>query len=254
MKSKLVFSLACMMLFLGSCASSHYQVTSITSTRLAVDQSLEPIRDAETEALIAPFRRMKDSIMSDVIGQAEVSMLRTRPESALGNLIADVLRSSASMVLGHEADVAVMNMGGMRADLTKGNITVSNVFEILPFENSLCVLTIKGSDLKRLFANIAARKGEAISGASIVISQSGKLLDCKVAGKEIEDEKIYSLSSIDYLAEGNDGMPAFTAALTKELPADATLRDLFMQYVKDMGKEGKSLYSRVEGRVILKEN
>lgn len=254
MRFRTLFPIACLMLFLGSCATSHYKVKSISSTRLAVDNSLEAIKDADAEELIAPFRRMKDSIMSDVIGQAEVSMVRGRPENALGNLIADVLRSSASRVLGHQADVALMNMGGMRTDLAKGDITVSNVYEILPFENSLCVLTIKGSDLKKLFANIAARKGEAISGARIVISQSGKLLDCKVGGQDVDDDKVYSLSTIDYLAEGNDGMTAITSALTKQLPSDAILRDIFMQYVKDCAKEGKSLYSSVEGRVTLKEN
>ena len=65
------------------------------------------------------------------------------PESLLSNLIADVLREAAVEVLGKPADMGLINIGGIRNSLTEGDITTENIYEILPFENSLCVLTMK---------------------------------------------------------------------------------------------------------------
>lgn len=240
--------------FLVSCGTTSYHVKELEVTRIDVDPTWKDKMDPKAEALITPYRVKKDSIMKGVIGQAEVSMMRGRPECALGNLVADVLRSAAKVTLGKEADFAVMNIGGIRTDLSKGDITTENVFEILPFENALCVMTMKGSTLRELFENIAEGGGEAISGGTLVMSKSGKLLDAKVGGQPIDEERIYTVSSIDYLAEGNSGLTALTKALTQEMPADGVLRDVFMNYVKQMTAEGKALTSRIEGRVVLRED
>lgn len=77
-------------------------------------------------------------------------MDKGNPESLLSNLVAGVLQQAAVRVLGKPADMGLVNMGGLRNILPKGDITVGEIFEILPFENSLCVLTMKGADMKRL--------------------------------------------------------------------------------------------------------
>ena len=89
------------------------------------------------------------------------------PESLLSNLVADVLRNAAGQVLGKPADMGLINMGGLRNVLTEGPITCENIYEILPFENSLCVLTMKGVYLKELFNNIAACHGQGVSGMPV---------------------------------------------------------------------------------------
>ena len=91
------------------------------------------------------------------------------------------------------------------------DITYGNIYEITPFENTLCIVTMNGSLLRELFENIAAVHGEGLSGACLEISGDGKLLDATVAGKEIEDSKEYKVATLDYLAEGNDHMTAFAA-------------------------------------------
>lgn len=96
--------------------------------------------------------------------------------------------------------------------LTEGDITTENIYEILPFENSLCVLTMKGSAMKHLFENIAVRLGEGVSGIQLEISKDGKLLQASIAGKPVEDDRDYTVATIDYLADGNDGMTAFLQA------------------------------------------
>lgn len=252
MKTKLAISLLIgVALMCTSCGSSHYGVTSIKVSRTSMNDRFEEVKDPEAVALIAPFKAQLEGTMNSVIGQAAVSMDRSRPEDLLGNLIADVLRQAATRVLPQPAEVGLMNIGGIRNVLSEGDITVGNVFEILPFENALCVVRIKGSQLKKLFAQVAGRGGEAISGARIEISK-GELLKAEVGGQPIDDNRIYTLATIDYLAEGNDGLTALREVESKQEPENSVLRDVFMDYVKQCTAKGEKLTSKVEGRVTVK--
>lgn len=126
---------------LVSCRAE-YEVTKVEGTRVAMDATWDAEPDKDALALLEPYKAGVDSVMGEVKGVAAVSMDRFRPESPLSNLIADVLRQAAASVLGRPADVGLVNVGGIRNVLTEGNITTQNIYEILPFENSLCVLTL----------------------------------------------------------------------------------------------------------------
>ena len=230
-------------LLLVSCHSS-YEVTKVEGGRIPMNSVWDAEPDAEAVALLAPYKARMDSVMYHVVGTAEMSMDRFRPESLLSNLIADVLREAAVEVLGKPADMGLINIGGIRNSLTEGDITTENIYEILPFENSLCVLTMKGSAMKHLFENIAVRLGEGVSGIQLEISKDGK---------PVEDDRDYTVATIDYLADGNDGMTAFLQADKRECPDGATLRGLFMKYVEKQTAAGKKVTSRMEGRVVVKE-
>lgn len=238
------------MLMLTSCHSA-FEVTKVEGDRIPIDSTWDAKPDAEALGLLAPYKAKVDSIMNHVVGTATTSMDRYRPESPLSNLVADVLRESAADVLGKPADVGLVNVGGVRNLLTEGPITTENIYEILPFDNSLCVMTIKGSVLKMLFENIAAKGGEGVSGIQLKITRDGKLLQGTIGGKPVVDDQLYTVATIDYLADGNDGMTAFPQAEKRECPKDATLRGLFMKYVVRQTSAGKQITSRIEGRVTV---
>ena len=220
---------------------------------IAMDSVWDAAPDAEAVALLAPYKPRKDSVMNARVGTSAMDMDRERPESLLSNLVADVLREAAEGVLGHPADVAVMNIGGIRSPLSKGDITVEDVYEILPFENALCVLTMKGSVLNRLFAEMAAKGGEGLSGACLHISADGKLLEAIVAGQPVDEGRMYTVATIDYLAEGNDGMPSLAKAEEKVFPADMVLRDVFMRYVRQQASAHRAVTSHLDGRIKICE-
>ena len=239
--------------FLLSSCTSAYKVTKSEGTMVAIDSTWDVNPDAEAVALLAPYKAKVDSIMYRVVGTAEMSMDKGAPESLLSNLVADVLRNAAAQVLGKPADMGLINMGGLRNVLTEGPITTENIYEILPFENSLCILTMKGVNLKELFNNIAVRHGEGVSGVQLLITKDGKLLQGTVGGRPIEDNQLYTIATIDYLADGNDGMTALPQAEKRECPDGATLRGLFMDYVERQTAAGKKITSRLEGRVTVKD-
>ena len=143
------------LLMLASCQSP-YKLARIDGSMITIDSIWDVHPDTDAVALLAPYKASVDSVMYRVVGTSEMTMDKGAPESLLSNLVADVLREAAVQVLGKPADMGLMNMGGLRNILSEGEITCGNIYEILPFENSLCVVTVKGSVLKELFASIAA--------------------------------------------------------------------------------------------------
>lgn len=238
-------------LSLTSCHTA-YEVVKVEGGCLAVDSTWDNQVRPEVMALLAPYQAKVDSTMSQVLGTAAISMDRARPESPLSNLVADVLREAAVIILGKPADMGLVNIGGIRNSLTRGSITMENVYEILPFENVLCVLTLRGNVLRQLFENIAIRGGEGVSGVRLEISRDGKLLNAWVGDCLLEDEKEYSVATVDYLAEGNDGMVALREAEDRVCPPGLTLRSLFIRYVENKTKVGQKVSACMEGRITVK--
>ena len=166
--------------FMFSSCQSGYSLASVEGGRIEVTAAWDASPDSAAVAVLAPYQKTVDSIMSPVIGRSARFMDRFRPESELSNLVADILRRSASAYIGRIADVGVTNMGGLRTALPEGNITYGNIYEITPFENTLCIVTMNGILLRELFENIAAVHGEGLSGARLEISRDGKLLNATV--------------------------------------------------------------------------
>ena len=239
------------LLMLGSCHSS-YELTKVEGRMIAIDSVWDDRPDTRAIALLTPYKAKIDSMMYRVMGVSEMAMEKGHPESLLSNLVADVIRESATQVLGKPADMGLVNMGGLRNILPEGEITCGAIYEILPFENSLCVVTLKGSSLRELFKNIAVKGGNGVSGIHLDINSDNELIEGTIGGAPVEDNKLYTVATIDYLADGNDGMEALIQSTTRECPPGATLRQIFMDYVDRQTAAGKKITSRLDGRVTVK--
>ncbi len=252
MKIGNIFSVA-LCLILASCADApmkHYGVTSVEGKRIEVTKVFDNSISNETLQLIAPYKAAVDSVMCPVLGESVVFMEAARPESLLSNWIADVLVEEAGRS-GFDVDMGLSNIGGMRSAMPQGNVTVGDVMAIAPFENRLCVLTLTGEDVLELFRQIAAVGGEGVSGSvRMRISEDKILVDVTLNGKSIEAGKTYRIATIDYLAEGNDGMKALKKAVKRE-DTQLLMREMLMGYIKRQTDAGKKLDSKIEGRIIV---
>ena len=239
------------MLLIASCAPKHYQVVSVERTRIIVDSRYDKNPDQKAAEFIAPFKRVNDSIMGPVVGQVAHNMHPTRPESDLSNLVSDIL-VWASKDYNEQPVLGVYNMGGIRADLTKGNVTYGDVLDIAPFENKICFTTLTGEQMMQLFRQIAHRGGEGVShGVELVITEGGDLVSARLHGKEIDPKADYRITTINYLLEGNDGMPALKTGKNTIAPDDPSnnTRFLIMNYFRDKQAKGEIVDSKVEGRI-----
>lgn len=176
-------------------------------------------------------------------------------ESELFNLVVDILCYFVFVYIGCMVDVGVMNMGGLCMVLFEGDIIYGNIYEIIFFENILCIVIMNGVLLCEFFENIVVVYGEGLSGVCFEIFGDGKLLDVIVVGKEIEDFKEYKVVILDYLVEGNDYMIVFVKVgdVDKLLFEKVIVCQLFLNYVNEQIKVGKKIDLKIEGRIIVKE-
>lgn len=244
-------------LLFASCHSTsrvfqpNYEILSAKGVAIPIDSTWEDTSDQRSTAILKPYKETIDRQMREVIGVSEERMMKGKPESLLSNLVADVIREAAAQVLGISADVGLVNDGGLRNILPKGEITTGTVYEILPFENSLCVLTIKGLYLKDMLQAVASLHGEGISGVRLTISNDGRLLEALIHGQSIKDDQIYTVATIDYLADGNGRMRALLHAENRVCPQGLVLRNLFIDYIRKQTALGKIIGSRLDGRIVI---
>ena len=254
MNKKYLFLGALASLMMISCATKHYQVVGVERTRIIVDSRYDQNPDQAAADFLAPYKRVNDSIMGPVVGQVAHNMHPTRPESDLSNLVSDILIWAAKDY-NEQPVLGIYNMGGIRADLTKGNVTYGDVLDVAPFENKICFITLTGEKMMELFRQIAIRGGEGVSkGTELVITNDGQLLSAKLHGQEIDPKGEYRVATLNYLLEGNDGMPSLRKGTNVVSPQDPSnnSRFIIMNYFKDMQAKGIVVDSKVEGRIVVK--
>ena len=248
-------TIAAVALAVSSCATKqHYAVSSVERSRILIDSRYDSQPDAEAAAFLAPYKSTVDSLMNPVMGEAACDMSANRPESRLSNLLADILVWSSSQ-FGETPDFAVYNMGGIRASLSKGKVTRGNILDVAPFENKICFLTLKGSDVQQLFSEIAKVGGEGVSHAiRLEISSDGKLLSALVNGKPVDPSANYRIATLDYLAQGNDHLDAFKLKTDVLAPSaeENNVRHLIEKYFMNAAANGQPVKAEVEGRITVK--
>ena len=106
-----------------------YQLTGVQRSRILIDARYDKAKDPKAVEFLAPHKHIVDSIMTPVVAQSDHYMAAHRPESDLSNLLADILVWAAKGY-NEKVDFAVYNMGGIRAALPKGNVTVGDVHRL----------------------------------------------------------------------------------------------------------------------------
>jgi 2',3'-cyclic-nucleotide 2'-phosphodiesterase (5'-nucleotidase family) len=145
-----------------------------------------------------------------------------------------------------------MNVHGHRATMPKGTVTIGNLFEIYSFDNTITFLDLKGSDLKKMFDAYARIGGGGISSNVKLIIEDNRVKSVTVDNKPIDDNNIYKIVTLDYLAEGNDNMSVFLNAISLN-NTGITLRDLMIDWVKEQTLMGKEIESVLDGRIIIEK-
>ncbi len=205
---------------------------------------------------LKPYVDRVDSVLSETIGTATAPFLNAESrnkETAIGNIVADsMLWFCNSQNL--KADFAFQNGGGVRTDIGEGEIKKQTIYEVLPFDNSVALVTLKGSDVIKLFdstpANVTHGAMPQVSkGVSFVIdTASGTVSDLLINGSPVDPGREYRIATNSYLAAGGDGYSVFKKSLDFY---DTSLmqRDAFIEYVVFLGG---TITPETEGRITIK--
>jgi 2',3'-cyclic-nucleotide 2'-phosphodiesterase (5'-nucleotidase family) len=232
-----------------ACSPKTWIVTQRSSTKIAIDSSLDKIADKSYETYLQPFKQKIDRRMNVVIGQAAETMTGHAPESLLSNFNADVYRQAAANFLGGHVDLGVVNLGGLRTTIPAGNITLGKVFELMPFENELVIVWLKGDKLYDLLQFFASIGGEGVSGLRMGI-HDGKAVNITIEGQPLDKNKLYSIATNDYVAGGNDKMIQM-AQYEKRVNTGLKIRNVLINAIESETRQGHKIQSKLDGRITI---
>lgn len=181
--------------------------------------------DPAVAKLVGKLGREVSAIYDVVVATAGAPLLRNKSgESALGDWMTDCERDWAG------ADLSLQNGGGIRADIPAGPVTLRRLFEVMPFDNRVVKLVMKGKDVKSMLDHgVGLPRIAQISGATVSFHRRApegrRLAEVKVGGRELVDESTYTVATIDFLVKGGDDYSAFAAAEATDF-TKTTLRDV----------------------------
>lgn len=240
------------LIFLVSLSSVYAQNFEYEWKRVAIDTTYDrPVENAAYKIVDKYSSGMGD--IMDIVAYSKDVMTKVRPEGGLSNLAADALLFGAKPFLKEgDLSLSVTNFGGIRNDFPKGGIRVYDVLSVFPFENKLVIVDITGKDLIKFFNKFAARSYfEALGNVEIVLKDK-KYEKLLVAGEPIDPDKIYKLVTIDFLLGGGDSMDIKSFS-KKEIFTDLLIRDVVVDYMKDLASKGIVLKNEGDKRIIIKK-
>ena len=145
-------------------------------------------------------------IIAQPVGRVLADFRREGSQYALGNLVADAMREAG------RSDIAVMNNGGIRANLLAGDATFGSLYEVQPFGNTLYTLRVRGKDLRPYLSRLVAGASPRahVSGLTLRYDPArpadDRLVDVRVNGAAIDPSRIYTITLNDFMVTGGDGL------------------------------------------------
>ncbi len=204
------------------------------------------------DSLIRPYREVLIGEMSQIIGWSPHTFIKASPECNLGNWVADVLLDASSSFFNEHADLAVVNMGSLRVGLIQpGNITLGQMYELMPFDNRLSLVRLSGAQLDELGRHILKKGGWPISKGSQLQQGKGQFVFTQIANRAFNVHSTYVVAMPDYLANGGDGCRMLKSA--ECTTSHVFIRDLLIHDIKSNGLISDGRYAGTEGRVIGQE-
>jgi 2',3'-cyclic-nucleotide 2'-phosphodiesterase (5'-nucleotidase family) len=188
--------------------------------------------DTSAYKIILPYKEALDKKMNEVIGYNTYEMVKAKPASTLTNFIADATLAAYKKSTGKHLDAVISNYGGIRLNsFGPGDVLVGEIYELMPFENILIVVQVKGREMMLLLNKMAKAGGWPISKGSGFSIKDSLATNVSIDNAPFDYEKTYAIGLPDYVANGGDD-----ADFLKTLPREETgllIRELIIQYVKE---------------------
>lgn len=171
---------------------------SITTKLLPVDEEHQ-YEDAETKAYIDQLKAKYEKRLEQVIGKTEVDLTTLgadgkrairNAETNMGDFCTDAVRSVM------EADVAIMNGGGIRADIAAGDITYKDLISVFPWNNELCVIEVTGQQIKDAL-ELGAKNYPEENGGFMHVSGLKYTIDASIPSSVVINDQTAMFEKVD---------------------------------------------------------
>ncbi|WP_020606691.1 5'-nucleotidase C-terminal domain-containing protein [Spirosoma spitsbergense] len=232
-----------------SACHSGYHLANRTANRIGVD-SLTATADTSVANFLQPYRQGLDRTMNEVLTHTTGRIEKGQPNGPLNDLLTDALLQQASQRYGKPVDFSHLNFGGIRNNLPEGNITTGSIFEVMPFDNQLVVLTLTGEMVQQLLNHFAAGNKLVVGGLRTKI-HDGKVQSVTFTnGRTLQPNETYTVAMSDYIADGGDNANFLKNAIRRE-NINYLIRDALIDYFRQQGKSGQPITPVTDGRISI---
>lgn len=223
------------LLFLSGC-KSNYEIVKIEGKLIGIsDTSSE---NPEIENFIKPYRDHINKDLDSVLAFCPETLDKSKGEwqTNIGNFMSDVCLSESNKFFQKKynktIDICLLNHGGIRSIIPKGNVTTRTAFEVMPFENNMVVAALKGSEIMEMVHYlIAEKKPHPLSGIQINLDKNKSIKSVTINGTILDLNKTYYVATSDYLVNGGDNMNFFQKN-TAVFDLDYKIRNILIDYFK----------------------
>lgn len=226
---------------------THWKVQKTETKHTVIEQGIGV--DSQIMKMILPYKTPLDAKMNEVIGFAPEALVKKSPESNLGNFFADALYMRSAKIPNTDTArlVAMFNSGGLRTSVPEGDVRIRNMFELMPFENELVLLPVKGSQLLIVLNAIADKGGAPVAGLRFKIANH-KAEEVFIHQTALDTNVVYTIATSDYLANGGDKFFSVSAPATYT-KTNLLLRDILIDYCKNLYNQKKPVTGKLDGRI-----
>ncbi|MDR3047565.1 MAG: 5'-nucleotidase C-terminal domain-containing protein [Bacteroidales bacterium] len=223
-------------------------------TSVQLDSSFSKQANPELEKYLHKVDKKMSKQIDIVIGRTESVLASYRALSPLSNLLTDLLYQYGNHYLQSHfqdsADLALLNFGGIRQPLPKGDITIRDVYNTLSFDNTVVIMYLKGSDLKKIIGKMREKTVQPFSHLQIVFKQQAPAT-MLIDGKEIDSNRIYKLVTIDFIATGGDDIIEKNIVCDHSIKTNIQLRNAVIEEIKKETAQNRPLIPTMDDRIII---
>ena len=248
-KETLIVQAGCYEHFLGRATIEveNHKIVSKKAELLDSDEikAICPTPDRKILNMLKEANEKSEKLLDEVVAHSdkELSSFRLlvrRNESELGNLAADSFRWAA------KSDIAIVNGGGLRANLPKGDVTKRNIMAIFPFGNTLRIAQIKGSIIREMLEHSVEFYPASFGGFLDVSGMTFSYDPTKpakhrvekivIGGQNLDENKIYTIALADFQTAGGDD---YTMLKNLKIIGElGTFEEILANYLNQVGMSG----------------
>jgi 2',3'-cyclic-nucleotide 2'-phosphodiesterase/3'-nucleotidase/5'-nucleotidase len=211
----------------------------------SVDQTVQQIVNKANQAVGAEFNKKIGIATNDLTRSQN---LKPYSDSPLGNWTAEVTRKAVN------ADFGVVNNGGLRCDIPKGDITIGTMFQFMPFDNTIVTVKMNPAQIKAMLEQAVQDNGKGIqvAGLSFVYDPNRPTMQRVVEikkdnGKPLDNNVLYLIATNNFMGAGGDGFLEFTDPAVAKTYTDSykLARDIYIDAIKAQG----TVQASTDGRI-----
>lgn len=219
-----------------SCGEKKYVITRIEGKQIGITDKNSEV--AVIEKFIKPYRSKIDADLNTILANAPETIDKSGEwQTPMGNFLADITFEKSEKVFQMREkkviDICLLNHGGIRSIIPKGDVTSRTAYEVMPFENTAIVIGLKANQILEMISYIITeKKPHPLKGLTFTIDQNNNPKNILVQGKPLDYNTVYYVITSDYLSNGGDNMLFFKKGV-EHYNLDYKLRNIIIDYFKE---------------------